>query len=254
MINDKSVFAVIMAGGKGTRIGATDKPKVMFELNGKPIISYAIDPFLKLKSEKVLDRIITVVGFLGNQIVDYLGDKSEFVWQKEQLGTAHAVRCAEELIGGENGITIITNGDHALYSVDTYRKMLDQFFSQGLTLGFAVVKTADRFDNYGRVIRGNDGAVVRIAEPPEITEEESAIEERSTNIYVVDNKWLFDALSRVEKSPVKNEYYINSIVKMAIDESKKVEAIEIGDVLEATGINTQEDRVETEKILTDRLS
>ena len=122
MFSNKKVFAVIMAGGRGTRIGATDKPKVMFEVLGKPIISYAIDPLSKLKNDGIVDRIITVVGFLGNQIVDYLGDKSEYVWQEEQLGTAHAVHQAEKLIGNERGITLITNGDHALYSVETYQK------------------------------------------------------------------------------------------------------------------------------------
>lgn len=249
MISNKNVFAIIMAGGKGTRIGATDKPKGMFELNGRPIISYAVEPFEKLKENGIVDRIITVVGFLGDQIIDYLGDKTEYVWQKEQLGTAHAVRCAEELLGNEEGITIITNGDHALYSVATYQKMLDEYLAKDLTLGFAVVKTSDKFDNYGRVVRDDNGRITRIAEPPQITEDEAKIDERSTNIYIADNKWLFAALSKVKQNSLKKEYYINSIVEVAIDEGEKVEAIQIEDVAEATGINTLEDKAETEEIL-----
>jgi len=254
MYNNKKVFAVIMAGGKGTRIGATDKPKVMFEVLGKPIIAYAIDPLLKLKEEGKIDRIITVVGFLGNQIVDYLGDKSEYVWQEEQLGTAHAVHQAEKLIGSEEGITLITNGDHALYSVATYQKMLDEFISKNLTLGFAIVETAEKFENYGRVVRDSDGKIRRVAEPPEITEEEARITERSTNIYVVDNKWLFETLPRVKQNALKKEYYINSIVQMAIDQGETVDVVKIEDVEEATGINTIEDRDETERILGSRTS
>ena len=98
MINNKKVFAIIMAAGKGTRIGAVDKPKVMFEVAGKPIIGWAIEPFQKLKKDGLIDRVITIVGFHGNQVIDYLGEKSEFVWQKEQLGTGHAVKQAEELL------------------------------------------------------------------------------------------------------------------------------------------------------------
>jgi len=249
MLKGKKVFAIIMAGGKGTRIGAIDKPKVMFEVAGKPIISYAIQPFTDLKNEGVIDRIITVVGFLGSQVVDYLGEKSEFVWQKEQLGTAHAVHQAENLIANEEGITLITNGDHALYSIATYKKMLEEFLSKNLTLGFAVVRSGDRFDNYGRVVRGENGQILRVAEPPEISEDEAQIEERSINAYVVDNKWLFKALPQVKQSSMKKEYYINAIVKLAIDESRKVESIEIDNPDEAIGINTLEDRAQVEELL-----
>jgi len=253
MIENKKVFAVIMAGGRGTRIGATDRPKVMFEVEGRPIIGWAIEPLLKLKKNGVIDRLITVVGFHGNQIIDYLGEKSEFVWQNEQLGTAHAVRCAENLIADEEGITIITNGDHALYSSDTYQKMLDEFGARNLTLGFAVVRSSNRFNDYGRVLRDQEGTVSGIVEVPEATEEQKKISERSINLYVADNKWLFKTLPQIKKSAVKGEYYINQIVEIAVKEKRKIDAIKIEDEDEALGINTREDRAETERILRSRL-
>jgi len=249
MIGNKKVFAIIMAAGKGTRIGATDKPKVMFEVAGRPIIGWGIEPLLKLKKSGLIDRIITVVGFHGNQVIDYLGQKSEFVWQKEQLGTAHAVRCAENLIGNEEGLTLIVNGDHALYTADTFEKIIKKAIEKKLTLAFAVVVTPNRFDSYGRVIRNKNGEIAGIVEVPEATEEQKKIPERSINLYVVDNKWLFKTLPKIRKSSVKKEYYIVDIVKFAIDEGKKVEAIEIDNEDEALGINTEEDRLETERIL-----
>lgn len=249
MLNGKKVFVIIMAGGKGTRIGATEKPKAMFDVAGKPLISHAISPFLELKKEGVVDRIITVVGFLGDQIIDFLGDQSEYVWQKEQLGTAHAVKQAENLIAGEGGITLITNGDHALYSKETFKKMLDTYESEDLTLAFAVAKSTDRFDNYGRVIRNVDGRVERVAEPPAISEDEAKIGERSCNVYAADNKWLFSALSKISPDPIKKEYYINALVKVAIDGGKKVDTVEIADIDEAMGVNTPEELEKTESVL-----
>jgi bifunctional UDP-N-acetylglucosamine pyrophosphorylase/glucosamine-1-phosphate N-acetyltransferase len=252
MINNKKVFAIIMAGGKGTRIGATDKPKVMFEVAGKPIIGWAIEPFLSLKKSGIIDRIITIVGFCGDKVIDYLADKSEFVWQREQLGTAHAVRMAENLIMSEDGITLIVNGDHPLYSKETFSKLLDKFTQDDLTLAFAVVKSKTRFNDYGRVVRGDSGLVSRVVEVPEATPEQLEIDEKSINLYAVDNKWLFEALPKIRQSEIKKEYYIVDIVKMAIDEGKKVEAVEVEHEDEALGINTLVDRDEVEQILTSK--
>jgi len=252
MINGKKVFAIIMAAGKGTRIGATDKPKVMFEVAGKPIIGWGIEPFVELKNEGLVDRVITVVGFYGNQVIDYLGEKSEYVWQKEQLGTGHAVMQAENLIGDEEGITLIVNGDHALYTAGTFRKMIKTAAEQNLTLAFAVVNTPDRFGSYGRIIRNKQGKVLAVVEVPEANEEQLKIAERSPSVFAVDNKWLFDALRRIPLSPVKKEYYVNTIVELAIKDGEKVETVEIEDEDEALGINTHEDREEVEEILRKR--
>lgn len=252
MVNDKKVFVVLMAAGKGTRIGATDRPKVMFEVAGKPIIDWSIKPFLKLKEEGTVDRIVTVVGFLGNQVIDYLGDKSEYVWQKDQLGTAHAVRQAEALLCDEEGLTLITNGDHALYTKETFEKMINRAAESDATLTFASVKDPVRFDSYGRILRDEEGRVTAVVEVPEASEEQLKIDEKSPSIFVVDNKWLFASLPKIQMSPVKKEYYVNAIVEMAIAEGKKVETVEVENADEALGINTLDDKAEVEKILKNR--
>ncbi len=249
MYKGKKIFAVIMAAGKGTRIGATDKPKVMFEVAKKPIIGWSIQPLEQLKKQEVVDRIITVVGFHGNQVIDYLGERSEYVWQREQLGTGHAVKMAENLLADEQGYTIIVNGDHALYTAKTYRKMIESAVEGDLKLGFAVVKSPTRFDDYGRVLRDKTGKVLGVVERPEASQEQRKIAERSINLFIVDNRWLFQILPKIKQSAVKKEYYIVDIVKLAIDEGLRVEAIEIEDEDEALGINTHENREETEKIL-----
>ena len=249
MIGGKKVFAIVMAAGKGTRIGATDKPKVMLEVAGAPIIDWALRPFEELKKKGILDRLITVVGFHGNQVIDYLGPRSEFVWQKEQLGTAHAVSQAERLLGGEKGLTLIVNGDHPLYTSATFLKMLETATRENLDLGFATVVSENRFSSYGRVVRDDRGKILEVVEVPEATEEEKKISERSINLYIVDNSWLFQSLPKIKMSAVKKEYYIVDIVSLAIKQGRRVEAIEIDDEDEALGINTPEERIEAEKIL-----
>lgn len=249
MINSKKVFAIVMAGGKGTRIGATDKPKAMFEVAGKPIIDWALKPFFELEKEGIVDRIVVIVGFCGDKLIDHLGDKVEFVWQKEQLGTAHAVSQVEQALGNEEGITLIVNGDHPLYTALTYKKMISELVENNLTIGFGVVHTEDRFDDYGRVVRDDSGKVLSITERSDVLDEQIPIAERSLNLYAVDNKWLFKTLPQIDNQNAKQEYYINQIVPIAISENKAVKAVEIEDLDEGLGINTLEQRDEAEAIL-----
>jgi bifunctional N-acetylglucosamine-1-phosphate-uridyltransferase/glucosamine-1-phosphate-acetyltransferase GlmU-like protein len=126
--------------------------------------------------------------------------------------------------------------------------MIDVAISHNLTLGFASV-VSDRFYDYGRVVRDDDGKPIEVVEVPEATEDQKKIREKSINLYIADNRWLFDALSKVKKSAVKKEYYIVDIIKMAISSGEKVKAVTIDDEDEAVGINTLEDKAETERIL-----
>jgi bifunctional UDP-N-acetylglucosamine pyrophosphorylase/glucosamine-1-phosphate N-acetyltransferase len=238
-----------MAAGKGTRIGATDKPKVMFEVADKPIIGWAIEPLDQLKKEGIIDRIITVVGFYGDQVINYLGERSEYVWQEEQLGTGHAAKQAEKLIDGEDGLTVIVNGDHALYTKETFLKIINDSINKNLTLAFATVNSPTLFDDYGRVIRDDAGKVAGVIEKKDATDEQQKIEERNINLYVADNKWLFGALNKIKDNNVKKEYYLTDVIKIAVDEGLSVEGIAIDNKEEAIGINTEEDRLTTEKIL-----
>lgn len=252
MINNKKVFAVIMAAGKGTRIGATDKPKVMLEVAGKPIIGWAIGPLTQLKKEGLVDRIITVVGFFGDQIIDYLGEKSEYVWQKDQLGTGHAAKQAEALIGNEEGLTLIVNGDHALYAKQTFQKAIERAEKQDLTLLLSAVSSLEHFDDYGRVVRDQNGKIREVIELKDATDLQRQIPERNINLYVADNGWLFDALKKIKNDNAKNEYYLTDLIKIAVEEGKPIESIEIDHQEEAIGINTEQDRKRAEDILLTR--
>ena len=92
--NYKKMKAVIMAGGKGTRIRevAADIPKPMIRVKRKPVLEYQL---LNLKENGIRD-IILVVGYLSDSIKAYFGDGSqlglniEYINEDEPLGTAGA--------------------------------------------------------------------------------------------------------------------------------------------------------------------
>lgn len=104
--------ALILAGGLGERLRPhTEKvPKVMLEVNGKPILQQIIE---KVKAEGITD-IVILCGHMKEQIFDYFGGGKEFgvrisySVEKEKLGTAGAVKNAETFIDED---FILINGD-----------------------------------------------------------------------------------------------------------------------------------------------
>ncbi len=116
-----NITAVIMAGGKGTRIREinSEVPKPMIPLLDKPILQYEIET---LKKQNITD-IILVTGYLGDKIVSYFGDGSKFgvniryIEEKEPLGTAGSLYYLKDKVT-EN--FLLLNGDN-IFNVDIER-------------------------------------------------------------------------------------------------------------------------------------
>lgn len=102
-------YAVVMAAGKGTRM-KSDKPKVVHEVLYKPMVCHIVD---ELKGLGV-DGIYVIVGHKAEEVMK-LVDGVEFVMQKEQLGTGHALMQAKDVLGDKEGTTIVLNGVHHYY-------------------------------------------------------------------------------------------------------------------------------------------
>lgn len=242
-----------MAGGKGTRLNSTDKPKVMFEIEGKPMIDYALAPLLELKHNGMLDEIIVVVGFLGQMVADHLkGYGIKLVWQDEQLGTAHAVMQAREHLENKQGTTLVINGDHPLYDAQTLEDVMKFREQNNLTVGFGVVDNPTEFDDYGRVIRDEDGKIIEIREKLDCSAEELKITERNPNLYAIDNAWLWQAIDKIKTDNAKGEFYLTDIIKVALDDGEKIETAQMRNSDGAYGVNTKEDLSTVTNILKSR--
>src|ERR1700739_1198887 len=79
--------AIILAAGKGTRM-RSDLPKPIIPFAGKPIVRSIIERF----KEADIDDITLIVGHGAEQVKETIGTKVHYVLQKEQKGTAHAVK------------------------------------------------------------------------------------------------------------------------------------------------------------------
>ncbi|WP_028777591.1 bifunctional UDP-N-acetylglucosamine diphosphorylase/glucosamine-1-phosphate N-acetyltransferase GlmU [Shimazuella kribbensis] len=243
----ENLNAVILAAGKGTRM-KSKKHKVLHELCGKPMIHYILDTLEDMGTTQTL----MVIGHLGETLEEALAGEVTFVKQTKQLGTAHAVMQTEEFLQGKDGITLVLNGDHPLFTKDTLQSLI-QIHRQKEAA--ATVLTAELADptGYGRVIRQGDGSVSRIVEHKDATEEERSVHEINTGTYCFHNKKLFEALKLVNNNNAQGEYYLPDVISILQEQGEVIAASMMADEKEAMGVNDRFQLAEAEAYMQQRI-
>jgi bifunctional UDP-N-acetylglucosamine pyrophosphorylase/glucosamine-1-phosphate N-acetyltransferase len=247
VMHSKPLAAVVLAAGKGKRM-RSDIPKVLHRLRGKPMVEYVIDAARQIGSE----RIILVVGHKWKQARSSLKHlKVEFVVQKEQLGTGHAVLQTKELLSDFQGDVLILCGDVPLLRTDTLKRLLSEHRDRKAA---ATVLTAIFEDpsGYGRVVRGNDGQVQKIVEDKDASTDEKRVREINTGTFCFDRTLLFSVLDQVTNENEQGEYYLTDTVKLLLDQKRTVWAVVAEDPSETVGINSNQELRKAEQILSFR--
>ncbi len=266
--NNNELAVVILAAGLGKRMKKPGKPKVMFEVNGKPMIQYVVELALKVNAH----RIIPIVGHHREQIIKFLTDLIpelpspteggsletprgsedvsnavfDFAIQEPQLGTGHAVMQTEEILKDFNGNVLILSGDVPLLSYET----LEQLISEHIENNFDATLLTTAFKDpagYGRIVRDANGEFQNIVEHKDATDEEKKIREINPAIYMVKSSILFESLKKITPDNKQKEYYLTDIFHFIPKE--KVGTVITEDELEVTGVNSIEQLKEMEKYL-----
>jgi UDP-N-acetylglucosamine diphosphorylase/glucosamine-1-phosphate N-acetyltransferase len=240
------ISAVILAAGKGTRMGTTDRPKVMFEANGKPLVEYLVN---SIKAAKVED-VTLVVGYMQEMVRDYFKNSVKYVEQKEQLGTGHAVLMAKEPLQRESEAVITCYGDMPLFKTETIRKLIETFESEKPTVAMLTVDFKDpEFWAFGRIVRDENGEVAGIVEQKDCTPEQRKIKECNPSFFIFNSDFLWDNLENIKTNNSQGEYYLTDMIKLAKDMNKKIVATKVAKEYEVLGVNTPEQLKEVEEIL-----
>jgi len=244
---NKKLAVTILAAGLGKRMKSPDKPKVMFEICGRPMIQYVVELALDVNAEK----IVPIVGHHREQVIDFLGklypdEHIEYAVQAEQLGTGHAIMQTESLLKDFDGEVLILSGDVPLLRLETVQFLINEHFdnNNGATLLTTVFRDSN---GYGRIVRDENGKFVKIVEDKDATDEEKKIKEINPAIYIINSKLLFDALSKITPENNQKEYYLTDIFHFIPKE--KIGTVVTDDELEVTGVNSIEQLAEMEKAL-----
>jgi bifunctional UDP-N-acetylglucosamine pyrophosphorylase / glucosamine-1-phosphate N-acetyltransferase len=228
---------VILAAGKGTRMHS-NRPKVLHEVGGKPILAHVIDCAKVLKPQK----IIVVYGF-GGEIVREAFAHEKLIWvnQAEQLGTGHAVQQAVPHLDVDAN-TLILLGDVPLVDVEACKNLIAQATNQLAILSFIKANPT----GYGRIVR-NTHLVTAIVEHNDATETQRKIQEVNTGIMAMPNRYLTNWLSQLTNKNAQGEYYLTDIVALAVQQNIAVVAEMTTDEFSVTGINSKVDLAQIER-------
>ncbi|SFQ15235.1 sugar phosphate nucleotidyltransferase [Salibacterium halotolerans] len=240
-------FAVVLAAGKGTRM-QSEQPKVLHHVCGKPMVQHVIDQLQNMSVE----RILTVVGHKADMIKQQLGSFSEYAFQPEQLGTAHAVKMCQSKLEKQQGSTLILTGDTPLITEKTLRYCLDhhQRTNAAATI---LTMTPDDPSGYGRIVRNKQNQVERIVEHKDATEEQLQLHEVNSGIFCFDNTLLFQALEKVSTDNKQQEYYLPDVIEILKREGEVISAFPAEHTEECFGINDRTQLNEAAEICQKRI-
>jgi bifunctional UDP-N-acetylglucosamine pyrophosphorylase / glucosamine-1-phosphate N-acetyltransferase len=242
------LFAVILAAGQGTRMKSS-LPKVLHPLAGRPLVDYP----LQLAKRLGAARPVLVVGHQADRVEEALaGQAVTFVTQSEQLGTGHALLCAEPACRGFSGTLLLLCGDVPLLRQETLQQLLDIHHQRRATVSVLTARVKDP-DGYGRIVRNGD-QLERIVEEKDATPEEKLLCEINSGIYAFSVPAVFEALTGVGRNNAQGEYYLTDVVALARASQQTVCAVPAEDADEIMGINDRQQLAEAGAILRQRIN
>ena len=248
MQHEQNRFCVlILAAGKGTRM-RSKTPKVLHKIIEEPILYY---PLSELRSAGFKD-ISVMVGFSGEEVEGWI--KNEFseinvLWQREQLGTGHAAKLAQDWWKDFENV-IILPGDTPLIRAATLQNFIDQHVGKNNCCSFLSFELTDP-TGYGRVIR--DGMSVRIVEQKDATNDERKCREVNSGMYVFNTKALSDVIDDLKCMNSQKEYYLPDAVSLIEKKGGRTDAIKAADVTEFLGINDPRQLADAAAVMKDRI-
>lgn len=200
--------ALILAAGEGKRM-KSKKPKAMAQVLFKPMLDWVIDA---VEDSNINDYCV-VVGYKGEDIEIHLDGKCEIAYQKERLGTGHAVMQAVQYLNGTDAENVlILNGDAPFIDTSTIEASLGMH----LALGNAVTVISAKISNpigYGRIVRDANGRFVKIVEQRDASDSEKLINEVNSGAYWFNKQYLLHALTQIKPENEAHEYYLTDTIE-----------------------------------------
>ena len=249
-------LVLILAAGEGTRMRSS-LAKVLHEANGRSMLGHVLEATRPLAAASTC----VVVGHQRELVQAHLEAGYPAVRtavQDEQHGTGHAVRVALEQLDADGldvhaGTVMVLTGDTPLLTSAT----LDALHRAHVDAGAAAtVLTAivDDATGYGRILRGEDGAVLGIVEHKDATDDQRAIREFNSGIYVFDLGLLRGALTRLTTDNAQGEEYLTDVLAILRADGHRVAASIAGDADEVMGVNDRVQLSLASRLLRDRIN
>ncbi len=232
--------ALVLSAGLGTRF-KSEKPKVMHNILGKPMLWYV----LKTLKDLHIEDIALVVGHKVEEIKNYFGNAYHYFYQSNPKGgTGDAVLSAVDFWKDYDGYILVINGDSPLVKPQTlknmqrYLHMVEEY--EGIKLS-GILLSAQLPDptGYGRVVKDDRGNVVKVVEEKDASFEEKLIKEINGGVYLFYCPHLIEELFKVQPSPKTGEVYLTEVFNLMHQRGYTVRSFMAEDPAEVLGVNTR---------------
>ncbi len=263
--NVPKILGIILAGGRGTRMKSST-PKLMHQINKKPLIEWAIENNLASK----ISHVCVVLGE-NYQDFSYLFEKYpqvSFCQQLKAQGTADAVASTHRTLVKQksapysNGLhlhgpkvetdaCLVSTGDTPGVDHQMLNSLIHSFVEKKSDLCVMGFRPDDNF-GYGRLVLDQGLGLQKIVEEKEANEEQKKIEFCNSGILIAKASALFDALSVVENKNAKQEYYLTDVVEKMKEQELEVTAYMAEPWQAFQGVNTQEQLAEISNWINDK--
>lgn len=222
---------IILAAGKGTRM-CSAMPKIMHKIADRPLLEHVYGMSKQIPESKI--KIVYGHGAgLVRERLKHLD--ADWIEQKEQLGTGHAVQQTGDYFD-DNDKVLILYGDVPLLKLDTVNHLLTH--ASDTSLGLLTVNLPEP-KGYGRIVRDFSGQVKRIVEEKDASQDEKLIREVNTGIMAVKGGKLKAWLGRLSNNNAQGEYYLTDIIEMAVNEDINIMTHQPHSEDEVMGVNTR---------------
>lgn len=226
---------VIMAAGKGTRLKSR-RPKVLHEIGGKPLLSHVIAASSQLAAN---EDIYAIIGHQADRVRETMASTGiQFVEQKEQRGTGHAIQCARDAISAYEHILVLS-GDVPLIKASTLQHLMTLHLAEGAAMTILTATPEDP-TGYGRIIRQSPELpiVKAIVEQKSLKPEQQTIREINSGIYAFKVQPLLAYVDKLTSNNAHGEFYLTDMAAHLNAAGEKVSALLSADAVEILGANT----------------
>lgn len=244
MTNTSPLNAIVLAAGAGTRM-KSDLPKILHKVAGKAMIDHLLDQVASLNANTYL-----IYGYKGEVLQAALEQRNlNWVYQDQQLGTAHATKLAADLLT-DDAPTLVMFSDNPLLTAKTLDNLRQLMAREDA--GIALVSTVvDNPFGYGRVVRDVTGNITSIVEQKDCTPEQAAIKEIFPGTLIARAQNLKQLLAKVDNNNAAREYYLTDIIRLAYAQGQKVVSL-ITDPREVAAANTKYQIAQLEDLYQER--
>jgi len=242
-MTNKSLGAVVMAAGLGTRMNSA-MPKHFHALLGRRMVDWVLEAARPLEP----DPLVVVASPDG---ADHFQDVVVAV-QERPLGTGDAARTAREALAGVDEVLVLS-GDTPLLTTALLAELLATHRQKDAAATVLSFVPAD-IRSYGRIVRDADGDLEAIVEAVDAAPEQLALAEANSSIYVFRGDLLWPALDRLTPANAQGELYLTDAVRDLVVAGHRVAVHVAPDPAETEGVNTRVELAAAAAALRDRIN